>query len=185
MPNRIRNYCPWIKEERSRLERCCLPLTAWNSEPNSTQSDLLFPKPNPVFQSCNWIKCQSLLTLETHQYNSSSKFFEFNSLVQSSQTLSIFLFLEEFLASSKQALVQPLFNKPPLSTDPLIHLYPLMISRTFVQFQTTTSFPECSKQPPTFNLTCPNSLFFSNLLTGSFILLKLLFLKFTMTSSMR
>ena len=60
-----------------------------------------------------------------------------------------------------------------------------MISTTFVQFQTTTSFPECSKQPPTFNLTCPNSLFFSNLLTGSFILLKLLFLKFPMTSSLR
>ena len=38
---------------------------------------------------------------------------------------------------------------------PLIHLYPLMISTTFVEFQTSTSFPECSKKPPTFNLTCP------------------------------
>ena len=47
------------------------------------------------------------------------------------------------------------FKNPPLSTDPLIHLYPLMISTTFVQFQTSTSFPECSKRPPTFNLTCP------------------------------
>ena len=131
-----------------------------------------------------WIICQSLHTLETHQYNSSSKSFKFNSLVQSSQTLSIFLFLEEFLASSKQALVQPLFKKTPLSTDLLMYFYPLMISTNCVQFQTTTSFPECSKQPPTFNLTCPNS-YFSNLFTGSFILLKLLFLKFTMTSSLR
>ena len=93
-----------------------------------------------------------------------------------------------FPSSFKQALVQPLLKKPSLSTYPLIHLYPLMIATTFVQFQTATSFPKCSKKslPPTFNLTCPLTLcLFLNLLTGSFILLKLLFLKFTMTSPLQ
>ena len=69
------------------------------------------------------------------------------------------------------------------------HLYPLMISTTFIQFQTSTSFPKFSKKllPPAFNLTCLLTLclLLFNLLTGSFILLKLLFLKFTMTSSLR
>ena len=64
------------------------------------------------------------------------------------------------------------------------HLYPLMISTTFVQFQTSTSFPKFSKKllPPAFNLTCLLILCLPlfNLLIGSFILLKLLFLKFTM-----
>ena len=64
-----------------------------------------------------------------------------------------------------------------------------MISTTFVQFQTSTSFPKFSKKllPPAFNLSCllTHCLFLFSLLTGSFILLKLLFLKFTMTSSLR
>ena len=67
--------------------------------------------------------------------------------------------------------------------------YPLMISTTFVQFPTSTSFPKFSKKllPPAFNLTCLLTLclLLFNLLTGSFILLKLLFSKFTMTSSLR
>ena len=69
------------------------------------------------------------------------------------------------------------------------HLYPPMISTTFVQFQSSTSFSKFSKKllPPAFDLTCQQTLCFLlfNLLTGSFILLKLLFLKFTMTSSWR
>ena len=85
-----------------------------------------------------------------------------------------------FPSSFKQALVQPLLKN---------HLYPLMISTTFVQFQTSTSFPKFSRKllPPAFNLTCllTHCLLLFNLLTGSFILLKLLFLKFTMTSSLR
>ena len=66
---------------------------------------------------------------------------------------------------------------------------PLMISTTFVLFQTSTSFSKFSKKllPPAFNLTCLLTLclLLFNLLTGSFILLKLLFSKFTMTSSLR
>ena len=69
------------------------------------------------------------------------------------------------------------------------HLYPLMISTTFVQFQTSSSFPKFSKKSllPAFNLTCllTHCLLLFSLLTGSFILLKLLFLKSTMTSSLR
>ena len=82
-----------------------------------------------------------------------------------------------FPSSFKQALV---FKKN--------HLYPLMISTTFVQFQTSTSFPKFSKKLllPAFNLTftclLTHCLLLSSLLTRSFILLKLLFLKFTMTS---
>ena len=64
-----------------------------------------------------------------------------------------------------------------------------MISTTFTQFQTSTSFPKFSKKlfPPALNLTCLLTLclLLFNLLTGSFILLKLLYLKFTMTSSLR
>ena len=52
-----------------------------------------------------------------------------------------------------------------------------------------TSFPKFSKKllPPAFNLTCllTHCLLIFSLLTGSFILLKLLFLKFTMTSYLR
>ena len=94
---------------------------------------------------------------------------------------------DNFSSSSKQALVQPPFEKPPLFTDLLIHLYPLMILTTFVQFQTSTSFPECSKRPPTFNLTCPlTHCFLPNCLPDlSFYWNYVLFLKFTMTSSMR
>ena len=58
-----------------------------------------------------------------------------------------------------------------------------------VQFQTLTLFPKFSKKlfPPAFNLTCLLTLclLLFNLLTGSFILQKQLFLKFTMTSSLR
>ena len=56
-----------------------------------------------------------------------------------------------------------------------------MISTTFVQFQTSTSFPKFSKKllPPAFNLTCLLILCLPlfNLLIGSFILLKLPLLK--------
>ena len=52
-----------------------------------------------------------------------------------------------------------------------------------------TSFPKFSRKLllPAFNLTCllTHCLLLFSLLTGSFILLKLLFLKFTMTSSLR
>ena len=64
-----------------------------------------------------------------------------------------------------------------------------MISTTFVLFQTSTSSPKYWKNllPPAFNLTCllTHCLLLFNLLTGFFILLKLLSLKFTMTSSLR
>ena len=146
-------------EERSRLERCCFPLTAWNSEPNATQSDPSFPKSNPFsnlvtesnanartpWKPLNqtpilahpgnpWIICQSLHTLETHQYNSSSKSFKFNSLVQSSQTLSISLFLAEFLSVIQRSSCPASFQKttsihwstdPSLSTDDLINFCPI------------------------------------------------------------
>ena len=102
-------------------------------------------------------------------------------LVQSSQILSISLFLKEFFHRHSNKLLSSLFSKN--------HLYPLMISTTFVQFPTSTSFPKFSKKllPPAFNLTCLLTLclLLFNLLTGSFILLKLLFSKFTMTSSLR
>ena len=66
---------------------------------------------------------------------------------------------------------------------------PRMISTTFVQSLTSTSFPKFSKKllPPAFNLTCLLTLclLLFNLLTGSSIQLKLLFSKFTMTSSLR
>ena len=102
-------------------------------------------------------------------------------LVQSSPILSISLFLKEFFHRHSNKLLSSLFSKN--------HLYPPMISTTFVQFQTSTSSPKFLKRllPPVFNLTCllTHCLLFFNLLTGSFILLKLLFLKFTMTSSLR
>ena len=86
-----------------------------------------------------------------------------------------------FPSSFKQALVQPLLKKN--------HLYPLMISTTFVQFQTSSSFPKFSKKLllPAFNLTFlqTHCLLLFSLLTGSFILLKLLFSKFIMTSFLR
>ena len=69
-------------------------------------------------------------------------------LVKSSQILSISLFLKEFFHRHSNKLLSSLFSKN--------HLYPLMISTTFVQFQTSTSSPKFSKKllPPTFNLTC-------------------------------
>ena len=52
------------------------------------------------------------------------------------------------------------------------HLYPLMISTTFVQFQTSSSFPKFSRKSllPAFNLTCllTHCLLLFSLLTGSF-----------------
>ena len=99
--------------------------------------------------------------------------------VQSSQILSISLFLKESFHRHSNKPLSSLFSKN--------HLYPLMISTTFVQFQTSTLFPKFSKKllPPAFNLTCLLILCLPlfNLLIGSFILLKLLFSKFTMTSS--
>ena len=101
--------------------------------------------------------------------------------VQSSQILSISLFLKEFFHRHSNKLLSSLFSKN--------HFYPLMISTTFVQFQTSSSFPKFSKKSllPAFNLTCllTHCLLLFSLLTGSFILLKLLFLKSTMTSSLR
>ena len=95
--------------------------------------------------------------------------------------LVISLFLEEFFHRHSNKLLSSLFSKN--------HLYPLMISTTFVQFQTSFSFPKFSRKLllPAFNLTCllTHCLLFFSLLTGSFILLKLLFLKSTMTSSLR
>ena len=130
--------------------------------------------------------------------------------VQSSQILSISLFLKEFFHRHSNKLLSSLFSKN--------HLYSLMISTTFVQFQTSSSFPKFSRKSllPAFNLTffhahdldarpdrsanlwrvtndrtylltclLTHCLLLFSLLTGSFILLKLLFLKFTMTSSLR
>ena len=101
--------------------------------------------------------------------------------VQSSQILSISLFLKEFFHRHSNKHLSSLFSKN--------HLYPLMISTTFVQFQTSSSFPKLSKKLllPAFNLTCliTHCLLLFSLLTGSFTLLKLLFSKFTMTSSLR
>ena len=201
-------------------------LTAWNSEPNATQSDPSFLKPNPFFQSCNWIKCsilahpgnpwiicQSVHTLETHQYsmpiikhpdkpmnhmpilahpgNPSIQFFikhpvKSNSLVQSSQTLSISLSLEEFFiviqtsccpASSKKNTSIHWSTDPSLSTDDLNNFRPIsnlnFISRMLKKASHIQSH------------LSSNSFFFPICFTGSFILLKLLFLKFTMTSSLR
>ena len=86
-----------------------------------------------------------------------------------------------FPSTFEQALVQPLLKKPSLST-------------TFVLFQTSILFPKFSKKllpigyrNLAFNLTCllTQCLLLFNLLTGSCILLKLLFWKFTMTLSLR
>ena len=86
-------------------------------------------------------------------------------LVQSSQILSISLFLKEFFHRHLNKLLSSLFSKN--------HLYPLMISTTFVQSLTSTSFPKFSKKllPPAFNLTCLLTLclLLFNLLTGSSI----------------
>ena len=101
--------------------------------------------------------------------------------VQSSQILSISLFLKESFHRHSNKHLSSLFSKN--------HLYPLMISTTFVQFQTSSSFPKFSKKLllPAFNLTCllTHCLLLFSLLTGSFILLELLFSKFIMTSSLR
>ena len=102
-------------------------------------------------------------------------------LVQSSPILSISLFLKEFFhRHSNQALVQPLLKKPSLSTYDLNNFCPI---------SNLTSSPKFSKKllPLAFNLTylLTHCLLLFNLLTGSIILLKLLFLKFTMTSSLR
>ena len=95
---------------------------------------------------------------------------------KSCQSLS---FWRNFFHRHSNKLLFSLFSKN--------HLYLTMISTTFVQFQTSTSFPKFSKKllPPAFNLTCllTHCLLLFNLLNGSFILLKLLFSKFTMTSS--
>ena len=89
--------------------------------------------------------------------------------------------LKEFFHHHSNKLLSSLFSKT--------HLYPLMISTTFVQFQTSSSFPKFSRKLLllAFNLTCllTHCLLLFSLLNGSFILLKLLFLKFTMTSSLR
>ena len=91
------------------------------------------------------------------------------------------LSLKEFFHRHSNKLLSSLFSKN--------HLYPLMISTNFVQFQTSSSFPKFSKKLllPAFNLTCllTHCLLLFSLLTGSFILLKLLFLKSTITSSLR
>ena len=88
-----------------------------------------------------------------------------------------------FPSSFKQALVQPLLKTisihistdPSLSTDDLSHFRPIS-NLNFISKMLEKSLP------PTFDLTCPLTLcLFLNLLTGFFILLELLFLKFAMT----
>ena len=70
-------------------------------------------------------------------------FSELGSIITNLVNVSIFL--EEFCHrhAFKQALVQPLLKN---------HLYPLMILKTVVQFQTSTSFLKFSKKflPPAF-----------------------------------
>ena len=133
----------------------------WNS-----QTQFLLLKINNVY----------LIPFQLSFWNSASM-----NLVQSSQILSISLFLKEFFHRHLNKLLSSLFSKN--------HLYPLMISTTFVQSLTSTSFPKFSKKllPPAFNLICLLTLclLLFNLLTGSSIQLKLLFSKFTMTSSLR
>ena len=95
------------------------------------------------------------------------------------RSLSISLSREEFFHRPSNKLFPAIFQKTSLFTD---------ISTTFVWIQTPTSFPKFSKTllPPAFTLTClltPCLLFI--LLIGSFILLKLLFLKFTMALSLQ
>ena len=99
-------------------------------------------------------------------------------LVQSSQILSISFPGGIFPSSFKQVLVQPLLKKPSLSTDDL---------NNFRLISNLNIISKFLLLPPAFNLTflLTHCLLLFNLLTGSFILLKLLFLKFTMTSSLR
>ena len=87
-----------------------------------------------------------------------------------------------FSLSFKKILVQPLLKKTSLSTDNLINIYPFSnlnfiskILEKVVAFHTQSHLSSNS-------LSC---LLHFNLLTGSFILLKLLISKFTMTSSLR
>ena len=88
--------------------------------------------------------------------------------IQSSKFLSISLYLKEVFHRHPNKLSSSLFLKN--------HLYPLMISTTFIQFQTSTSFPKflIMLLPPSFSLPTLCLLHF-NLLIRSFILLKLLF----------
>ena len=59
--------------------------------------------------------------------------------------VNLSLFLKEFFHRHSNKLLSSLFSKN--------HLYPLMISTTFAQFQTSTLFPKFSKKllPPVFN----------------------------------
>ena len=102
-------------------------------------------------------------------------------LVQSSQILSISLFLKEFFHRHLNKLLsRPLLKKPSLSTDDLNNFRPIsnlnFISKILEKVVASA-----------FNLTCLLTLclLLFNLLTGSSIQLKLLFSKFTMTSSLR
>ena len=85
-----------------------------------------------------------------------------------------------FPSSFKQALVQPLLKKTSPSTNDINNFCPIS-NLNFIS--------KISKKLllPAFNLTCLLTLCLPlfNLLTGSFILLKLLFLKFTITSCLR
>ena len=73
-------------------------------------------------------------------------------LVQSSQITPISLFLKEFFLLHSSKLLSSLFWKN--------HLYPLTISTTFVQFQTSTLFPKFSKKllPPLTPIKIHNDL---------------------------
>ena len=102
-------YCTWIKCQSSHT------LETRGYKPMNQMPILAHPG-NP------WIISQSLHTLKTHQYNSSSKSLKLTSLVQSSQTLSISLFLEDFFIVIRTSSCPASFHwstDPSLSTDDL------------------------------------------------------------------
>ena len=121
--NQIRNYCPWIKEERSRLERCW---RRWKS-PFEILSRMQLSH-IPHFQSR--IICQPSHTLETHKsympilapwkpintilHQNPSNLLPWSNPHKPCQPLS---FCRNFLSSSKQA---------PFSLLSKNHLYPLI-----------------------------------------------------------
>ena len=105
-------------------------------------------------------------------------------LVQSSQILSISLFLEEFFHRHSNKLLSSLFSKknPPLSTDDLPNF--CLISNPNVIFKILEKVVASHIQSHLFSNSL-SSFLSAYRLTGYFILLELIFLTFTMTSSLQ
>ena len=105
-------------------------------------------------------------------------------LVQSSQILSISLFLKEFFHRHSNKLLSSLFSKKPsLSTDDLNNFRP--ISNLIFISKILEKVVASRIQSHLSSNSLSHCLLLFSLLTGSFILLKLLFLKSTMTSSLQ